>query len=116
MRRRPGHYPASIPLASPSCTAASYNRVNPKITPTLLLAEATSALDAESEILVQQGLQAAMQGRTTLIIAHRLATVQQVDRIIVMEQGKIVETGTPELLRQSGGLYSRLAELQFGES
>ncbi|MCB4810253.1 ATP-binding cassette domain-containing protein [Methylovorus menthalis] len=87
-----------------------------KNAPILLLDEATSALDAESEILVQQGLQAAMQGRTTLIIAHRLATVQQVDRIIVMEQGKIVETGTPELLRQSGGLYSRLAELQFGES
>src|SRR6266704_5320785 len=67
--------------------------------PLLLLDEATSALDAESEILVQKGLSAAMQGRTTLIIAHRLATVQKVDRIVVMERGHIVETGTPDDLR-----------------
>ncbi len=79
----------------------------------LLLDEATSALDAESEILVQQGLAAAMRGRTTLIIAHRLATVQKVDRIVVMERGRIVETGTPEDLRQQGGLYARLAALQL---
>ncbi len=81
--------------------------------PLLLLDEATSALDAESEILVQQGLSAAMLGRTTLIIAHRLATVQKVDRIVVMERGHIVETGTPEDLRSQGGLYSRLAALQL---
>lgn len=86
-----------------------------KDAPILLLDEATSALDAASEILVQQGLQRAMQGRTTLVIAHRLATVQSVDKIAVMEHGKIVEIGTPEHLRQSGGLYSQLAELQFGE-
>ncbi|MFU2486291.1 ABC transporter transmembrane domain-containing protein [Thauera sp. WH-1] len=79
----------------------------------LLLDEATSALDAESEILVQQGLAAAMQGRTTLIIAHRLATVQQVDRIVVMDGGRIVETGTPADLRRQGGLYARLAALQL---
>ena len=79
----------------------------------LLLDEATSALDAESEILVQQGLAAAMQGRTTLVIAHRLATVQKVDRIVVMERGRIVETGTPADLRQRGGLYARLAALQL---
>jgi len=84
-----------------------------KNAPLLLLDEATSALDAESEILVQQGLNAAMLGRTTLIIAHRLATVQKVDRIVVMEQGRIVETGTPEDLRKLGGLYARLARLQF---
>jgi ATP-binding cassette subfamily B protein len=84
-----------------------------KNAPLLLLDEATSALDAESEILVQQGLIAAMQGRTTLIIAHRLATVQKVDRIIVLDQGKIVETGKPEDLRKQGGLYARLASLQF---
>lgn len=54
-----------------------------------------------------------MQGRTTLIIAHRLATVQKVDRIVVMERGRIVETGTPEDLRQQGGLYARLAALQL---
>ncbi|MDX9886177.1 ABC transporter transmembrane domain-containing protein [Thauera sp.] len=81
--------------------------------PILLLDEATSALDAESEILVQQGLAAAMQGRSTLIIAHRLATVQQVDRIVVMDGGRIVETGTPADLRRQGGLYARLAALQL---
>ena len=84
-----------------------------KDAPILLLDEATSALDAESEILVQQGLNAAMQGRTTLIIAHRLATVQKADRIVVMENGQIVEIGTAEELRQQAGLYARLANLQF---
>ncbi len=84
-----------------------------KNAPVLLLDEATSALDAESEILVQEGLNAAMQGRTTLIIAHRLATVQKADRIVVMENGKIVETGDAIELRKKGGLYARLAELQF---
>jgi ATP-binding cassette subfamily B protein len=79
----------------------------------LLLDEATSALDAESELLVQQGLSAAMMGRTTLIIAHRLATVQKADRIVVIDHGRIVETGTPEDLRQQGGLYARLAALQL---
>jgi ATP-binding cassette subfamily B protein len=79
----------------------------------LLLDEATSALDAESEILVQKGLSAAMEGRTTLIIAHRLSTVQKVDRIVVMDKGRIVETGTPEDLRTQGGLYARLASLQL---
>ncbi len=84
-----------------------------KDAPILLLDEATSALDAESEILVQQGLTAAMQGRTTLIIAHRLATVQKADRIVVMEHGDIVETGSPEALRLQSGLYAKLANLQF---
>ncbi len=84
-----------------------------KNAPLLLLDEATSALDAESEILVQQGLNAAMQGRTTLIIAHRLATVNKVDRIIVLDQGSIVETGAPEDLRKQSGLYAKLANLQF---
>lgn len=87
-----------------------------KDAPILLLDEATSALDAESEVLVQQGLNTAMQGRTTLIIAHRLATVQKADRIIVMEHGKIVETGSPTELRNQSGLYARLASLQFDQN
>jgi len=81
--------------------------------PLLLLDEATSALDAESEAFVQRGLEAAMVGRTTLIIAHRLATVQRADRIVVLEAGKIVEIGTPAELMSSGGLYARLASLQL---
>ncbi len=84
-----------------------------KNAPILLLDEATSALDAESEILVQQGLNAAMQGRTTLIIAHRLATVQKADKIVVMEKGEIVELGDATELRRKDGLYARLAQLQF---
>jgi ATP-binding cassette subfamily B protein len=84
-----------------------------KNAPLLLLDEATSALDVESEILVQEGLNAAMRGRTTIIIAHRLATVKKVDRIIVLEQGRIVETGAPDDLRKQSGLYARLARLQF---
>ena len=81
--------------------------------PLLLLDEATSALDAESERLVQKALEAAMVGRTTVIIAHRLATVQRADRIIVMEDGKIVETGTHTSLVALGGIYANLAALQF---
>lgn len=81
--------------------------------PLLLLDEATSSLDAESEALVQRGLEAAMRGRTTLIIAHRLATVQRADRIVVLERGRIVELGTPAELARSGGLYARLASLQL---
>ena len=84
-----------------------------KNAPLLLLDEATSALDAESETLVQEGLNAAMQGRTTLIIAHRLATVQKAHRIVVLEHGRIVEAGTPADLRKQSGLYARLASLQF---
>jgi ATP-binding cassette, subfamily B, bacterial len=84
-----------------------------KNAPLLLLDEATSALDAESESLVQEGLNAAMQGRTTLIIAHRLATVKKVSRIIVLNQGRIAEIGAPEDLRKQSGLYAKLASLQF---
>jgi len=79
----------------------------------LLLDEATSSLDAESETLVQAALKQLMQGRTTLIIAHRLATVLSCDRILVMDQGRIVEEGTHTSLVAAGGLYARLAKLQF---
>ncbi len=81
--------------------------------PVLLLDEATSALDAESETLVQAGLEHLMQGRTTLVIAHRLATVLKADRILVMEEGRIVEEGTHRSLVTKGGTYARLAKLQF---
>jgi ATP-binding cassette subfamily B protein len=81
--------------------------------PILLLDEATSALDAESEQLVQQALDGLMQDRTTLVIAHRLATVRAANRIIVLDDGRIVEMGTHEALSNAGGLYARLARLQF---
>jgi ATP-binding cassette, subfamily B, bacterial len=81
--------------------------------PILLLDEATSALDAESERLVQDALERLMENKTTIVIAHRLATVRAADRIIVMEEGRIVEEGTHDSLSRSGGTYERLARLQF---
>ena len=81
--------------------------------PLLLLDEATSALDAESEQLVQASLERLVKDRTTIVIAHRLATVRAADRLIVMSEGEIVEEGTHESLTARGGLYARLARLQF---
>ncbi|MEK7343752.1 MAG: ABC transporter transmembrane domain-containing protein [Pseudomonadota bacterium] len=84
--------------------------------PLLLLDEATSALDAESERLVQEALARLMQGRTTIVIAHRLATVRAADRILVMDEGRIVEQGDHAALVAQGGLYARLASLQFQDA
>ena len=81
--------------------------------PILLLDEATSALDSESEMLVQRALDRIMEGRTTLVIAHRLTTVMRADRILVLDHGRLVEEGTHRTLSGNGGVYARLAELQF---
>ncbi len=84
--------------------------------PVLLLDEATSALDAESEVAIQRALARLSSGRTTLVIAHRLATVRRADRIVVMEAGRIVASGTHDALVREGGLYARLAALQFSDA
>ena len=84
-----------------------------KDAPILLLDEATSALDAQSEQLVQQALETLMRGRTTLVIAHRLATIRDADRILVMEKGRVIDSGTHDQLVRKGGRYAELARLQF---
>jgi ATP-binding cassette subfamily B protein len=81
--------------------------------PILLLDEATSALDAQSERMVQRALDAARSNRTTLVIAHRLATVQSADRIVVMDSGRVVESGTHRELLALNGIYAKLAAMQF---
>jgi ATP-binding cassette subfamily B protein len=83
--------------------------------PLLLLDEATSALDSESELAVQRAIESAAQNRTTLIIAHRLSTVKNADRVIVLDDGHVVEAGEPAHLLSEGGLYARLAQLQISE-
>jgi ATP-binding cassette subfamily B protein len=87
-----------------------------KDSPILLLDEATSALDAESERAVQSALDTLMRGRTTIVIAHRLATIRAADRILVIDGGRIVESGTHESLLAYGALYAQLASLQFTDA
>jgi ATP-binding cassette subfamily B protein len=79
----------------------------------LVLDEATSSIDTETEALIQQALQTALHGRTSLIIAHRLSTVRDADRILVLRRGEIIEDGSHEQLLQRGGLYARLHRRQF---
>jgi ATP-binding cassette, subfamily B, bacterial MsbA len=84
-----------------------------KDAPILILDEATSALDAESERAVQDALERLMQGRTTLVIAHRLATIEHADRVLVLEAGRLVEQGSHQALLDRNGLYARLHAMQF---
>jgi ATP-binding cassette, subfamily B, bacterial len=118
IRRLPGGFEAQLGERGVTLSGGQRQRIAIarailRDAPLLLLDEATSALDAESETLVQTALEELMRHRTTLVIAHRLATVLSCDRILVMEQGRIVEQGTHASLVAAGGLYARLARLQF---
>jgi ATP-binding cassette subfamily B protein len=118
IRRLPGGFEAQLGERGVTLSGGQRQRIAIarailRDAPLLLLDEATSALDAESETLVQTALEELMRHRTTLVIAHRLATVLSCDRILVMDQGRIVEQGTHASLVAAGGLYARLARLQF---
>jgi ATP-binding cassette, subfamily B, bacterial len=118
LRRLPGGFEAQLGERGVTLSGGQRQRIAIarailRDAPLLLLDEATSALDAESETLVQTALEELMRYRTTLVIAHRLATVLSCDRILVMEHGKIVEQGTHAELVAANGLYARLARLQF---
>jgi subfamily B ATP-binding cassette protein MsbA len=87
-----------------------------KNSPILILDEATSHLDTESEMLVQKALGNLMSGRTVIVIAHRISTIRRADKIVVLDRGRIVETGSHEELIQHGGIYHRLHQLQFADA
>ena len=90
-------------------------RAIPKNAPILILDEATSSLDSQSEILIQDALKKLIQGKTTIVIAHRLSTIREMDRIIVLDKGKIVEDGThEELIKNEKGIYKKLWDIQAG--
>jgi len=118
IRRLPGGFEAKLGERGVTLSGGQRQRIAIarailRDAPLLLLDEATSSLDAESETLVQTALEELMRHRTTLVIAHRLATVLSCDRILVMEHGRIVEEGTHASLVAANGLYARLARLQF---
>jgi ATP-binding cassette subfamily B protein len=118
IRRLPGGFEAQLGERGVTLSGGQRQRIAIarailRDAPLLLLDEATSSLDAESETLVQTALEELMRRRTTLVIAHRLATVLSCDRIMVMDQGRIVEQGTHASLVAANGLYARLARLQF---
>ena len=112
----PASGPAAAASRAASASAISLARAFLKNAPILLLDEATSALDSESERLVQDAIRVLMRGRTTLVIAHRLSTVRDADRIVVLEAGRIVETGTPRRRSSpAAGTYARLHRLQLSD-
>src|SRR5258706_605920 len=118
IRRLPGGFEAQLGERGVTLSGGQRQRIAIarailRDAPLLLLDEATSSLDAESETLVQTALEELMRHRTTLVIAHRLATVLSCDRIMVMDHGRIVEQGTHASLVAANGLYARLARLQF---
>jgi subfamily B ATP-binding cassette protein MsbA len=86
-----------------------------KDAPVLILDEATSALDSESEHHIQQALEQVMQGRTTLVIAHRLSTIEKADRIMVLDQGQLIEQGSHQQLLEKNGLYTQMYRMNFSE-
>jgi len=121
IRRLPGGYESKLGERGVTLSGGQRQRIAIarailRDAPLLLLDEATSALDAENERLVQQGLANLMSGRTTIVIAHRLATIQRLRRIIVMDQGRIIGEGSHAELVARGGLYARLASLQFDQA